>query len=130
MAVSSFDENLRYLVADMKETMRAEHGVGLAAPQIGHPVQVFVVEWQHIDLVVVNPVVELSGPMISAAEGCLSLPDAGYVVKRHQRATIKAFDAEGRQYRAQFDDFAARIIQHELDHLFGILIADRGMRVL
>jgi peptide deformylase len=122
--VSSFDASLHRLLDDMLQTMRDAPGVGLAANQIGVPLQVAVIEVDERITELVNPqVVKGSGEQLDW-EGCLSLP--GYVaeVTRHERVTVKARDRHGREFRVKGTELFSRALQHEIDHLNGILYID------
>jgi peptide deformylase len=122
--VSSFDASLHRLLDDMLETMRDAPGVGLAANQVGVPLQVAVIEIDERITELVNPqIVKGSGEQLDW-EGCLSIP--GYVaeVGRHERVTVKARDRHGRQIRVKGSELLARALQHEIDHLNGHLYID------
>ncbi len=125
---------LHRLVEDMYETCTAEEGAGLAAPQIGVSLRVFVVdcpeEPQDPDSAVlrfaaVNPRVVASEGQIMSEEGCLSIPGLRESVKRDARVTLEAVDVEGRPFRIEGRGLVARAIQHEMDHLDGVLFIDR-----
>ena len=122
--VSTFDNSLHRLLDDMLQTMRDAPGVGLAANQIGVPLQVAVIEIDNRITELVNPqVVKGSGEQLDW-EGCLSIP--GYVaeVPRHERVTVKARDRHGREFRVKGEELFARALQHEIDHLNGVLYID------
>jgi len=129
--VSTFDASLHRLLEDMLETMRDAPGVGLAANQIGVPLQVAIIEVDGRITELVNPeIVKSSGEQLDW-EGCLSIP--GYVaeVKRAGRVTVKARDRQGREIRVKVrpgdeagEDLFARALQHEIDHLNGRLYID------
>ena len=122
--VSNFDASLHRLLDDMLETMRDAPGVGLAANQIGVPLQVAITEIDDKVTEIVNPqVVKGSGEQLDW-EGCLSIP--GYVaeVARHEKVTVKARDRHGREFRVRGTELLARALQHEIDHLNGILYID------
>jgi peptide deformylase len=122
--VSSFDASLHRLLDDMLETMRDAPGVGLAANQIGVPLQVAVIEVDGKVKELVNPeIVKGSGEQLDW-EGCLSIP--GYVaeVRRHDRVTVKARDRHGRAFRMRGTELLSRALQHEIDHLNGRLYID------
>jgi peptide deformylase len=122
--VSSFDASLHRLLDDMLETMRDAPGVGLAANQIGVPLQVAVIEVDNRITELVNPqVVKGSGEQLDW-EGCLSIP--GYVaeVTRHEKVTVKARDRHGREFRVKGTELFSRALQHEIDHLKGMLYID------
>ena len=122
--VSSFDASLHRLLDDMLETMRDAPGVGLAANQVGVPLQVAVIEIDDLVTEIVNPqIVRASGEQIDW-EGCLSIP--GYVaeVTRHARVTVKARDRYGKEFRVKGDELFSRALQHEIGHLNGALYID------
>jgi peptide deformylase len=137
--VSGFDQDLQRLIDDMIETMRAASGVGLAGPQVDRPLRVAVVETppeldeegEEIEgsrelFVLVNPeIVWKSREVVDGIEGCLSIP--GYVgeVDRHESIRVRALDRHGKKYRLRLKDWPARIVQHEVDHLDGVLYIDR-----
>jgi peptide deformylase len=122
--VSTFDASLHRLLDDMLETMRDAPGVGLAANQIGVPLQVAVIEIDDRITELVNPqIVRTAGEQLDW-EGCLSIP--GYVAEtgRFARVTVKARDRHGREFRVKGDELFARALQHEIDHLNGMLYID------
>jgi len=127
--VAELDDELRSLIDDMYETMRHAEGIGLAGPQIGESRRVVVIEALDEDaepLALVNPqVVESSSEVERAEEGCLSLPGLTAVVERPARVTVEAVDPQGEPLRIEADELLARVLQHEIDHLDGILILDR-----
>jgi peptide deformylase len=124
--VSRFDTYLARLVADMWETMRDAPGVGLAAPQIGESLRVLVAEFEDEQVTLVNPeIVKRNDEVELGTEGCLSIP--GYVgdhVPRALSVTVKGRDARGKEIRVRAEGWFARILQHEIDHLDGILYID------
>ena len=135
-AVTDFGADLHRLVGDMIETMHAAPGVGLAAPQVGVPLRVFVYAWTDSDDrehsgVAVNPELWLSPVRIGAAdedtesEGCLSIPGERFPLRRADRALLRAQDADGEHFEVETGGWLARIFQHEYDHLDGVLYADR-----
>jgi peptide deformylase len=122
--VTRFDASLHRLLGDMLETMRDAPGVGLAANQVGVPLQVAVTEIEGRITELVNPqIVRTSGEQLDW-EGCLSIP--GYVaeVARAAKVTVKAKDRHGREFRVKGEELFARALQHEIDHLNGILYID------
>lgn len=122
--VSSYDTSLGRLLDDMLETMRDAPGVGLAANQIGVPLQVAVIEIDGEVTELVNPqIVKASGEQLDW-EGCLSIP--GYVAEtpRHAKVTVKARDRHGKEFRVKGEELMARALQHEIDHLNGGLYID------
>ncbi len=130
--VEAFDDELRELVEDMLETMYFAEGIGLAAPQIGVSRRVCVLDLHDEDnpeggrWVFVNPViVESSDEEDKSTEGCLSIPEMEEVVARPARVTVRGFDAEGETVEVEADGVLARALQHEIDHLDGVLFIDR-----
>ncbi|MCL4802953.1 MAG: peptide deformylase [Anaerolineae bacterium] len=137
--VTRFDADLQRLIDDMVDTMRQANGVGLAAPQIGLPIKLAVIETlpeedddgNEIEgtrdlFVVVNPEIYwMSKETMKGLEGCLSIP--GYIgeVERAESIRVRGLDRHGRKFRLRFDDWDARIFQHEIDHLNGILYIDK-----
>jgi peptide deformylase len=126
--VADFDRELRKLVEDLTETMLDAPGVGLAAPQIGVSLRVFTFhcgdedgEYGHL----VNPVLELTGEKEEDDEGCLSLPGLQFPAPRAPRAIAKGFDVHGEPVTIEGSGLLARCVQHETDHLDGILFIDR-----
>ncbi len=124
--VVRFDDDLRQLAADMLETMHANAGVGLAAPQVGVSKQLLVLcEPEGEPLCLVNPeIVEMDGKA-HEEEGCLSLPELFAPVSRATRIRVRAQDAQGDTVDFEAHGFLARVIQHEYDHLQGKVFIDR-----
>jgi len=130
-----FDAELATLVDDMFATMEAAPGVGLAAPQIGLAKRLFVYDWTeadgtHVRGVAANPELWISPlpigiPGDDDEEGCLSIPGERFALLRADRAILKAQDQHGEHYELEASGWLARILQHEYDHLDGILYADR-----
>lgn len=123
--VIDFDKELRILVSDLTETMLDAPGAGLAAPQIGVPLRVFV--W-HVDEELghlVNPTLDLSEELQDGEEGCLSFPGLAYGTPRAMRAVARGFNMFGEPILVEGTEFLARALQHETDHLNGILFIDR-----
>lgn len=133
--VERFDDELRRLAADMVETMHAAPGIGLAAPQVGVETRLAVVdvtagEDPDAVLVLANPeIVDSSGSGVEV-EGCLSIPELTEKVTRPRRITVEARDLDGRPIRLEAEEWLARAICHEVDHLDGVLFPDRlrGLR--
>ncbi|HEY7350577.1 MAG TPA: peptide deformylase [Ktedonobacterales bacterium] len=127
--VTRFDASIKRLVDDMIETMRAASGVGLAAPQVAQSLRILVAEFEDRLEVLINPeIVKESGEQIGP-EGCLSIP--GYIgenIKRSMMVVVKGRDVHGKETRIRADGFFARVLQHEIDHLDGILYLDRLQR--
>jgi peptide deformylase len=144
--VETIDDRIRELVANMIETMHAAHGVGLAAQQIGEALQVTVLDISAVEddrpstlkldgtdvdpktpmpLVLINPEIELRGETEVGVEGCLSFPEITGDIERAQSVTVRAQTLEGGIIQIEAGGFLARAIQHEGDHLNGILFIDR-----
>lgn len=140
--VESVTDELRALAADMVETMRAEQGVGLAAPQIGRSVALCVVELPEdydtdeeghrfnpgveMPMILFNPeIIETSRKVETHEEGCLSFPNIRGNIDRPIEITMRYLDEHGKAHERVFVDFLARVIQHEVDHLNGVLFIDR-----
>ncbi len=123
--VDNFDADLRTLVGDLTDTMLAAPGAGLAAPQLGIGLRVFT--WNVHGEVghLVNPVLELSDETQDGAEGCLSLPELTYDCLRALGVIATGFDMHGEPQRIQASEMLARALQHETDHLDGILFIDK-----
>ena len=116
----------RRLVKDMIDTMREAPGVGLAAPQVGVLERIFVWEVDEEFGAVFNPVItERSTDTVEEEEGCLSLPGLAFPVVRAARVTVEGTDEHGLPVRLDADDLLARVCQHEVDHLDGVLFIDR-----
>lgn len=122
--VKTVDDEVRRLVEDMFETMDAAKGIGLAANQVGVGRRVAVVDVDGDRFAMIDPqIVETEGRAV-AEEGCLSIPDIYGDVTRPERVVVEAVDAEGNRYRKEATGLKARAIQHEIDHLDGILFLD------
>jgi peptide deformylase len=123
--VVDFDKELRNLVGDLIDTMLDSPGAGLAAPQIGVPLRVFT--WCVDDVIghLVNPQLTLSDEMQDGEEGCLSFPEIRYDTPRALRAVARGFDMHGEPITVDGSEFLARALQHETDHLDGILFIER-----
>ncbi len=129
--VERFDEELRVEAQRMDELMQAALGVGLAATQVGilHRLLVYRAYADDPTTVLVNPVLDwVSEERESAEEGCLSLPEVHVEVERHARVRVRGRDVAGRELEIEAEGLEARVIQHEIDHLDGILILDRISR--
>ena len=123
--VTDFDKELRLLVKDLTETMLDAPGAGLAAPQIGVPLRVFVWDVDGTLGHLINPTLDLSAEMQDGDEGCLSFPDMVYPTPRALRAVAKGFNMHGEPIMVEGSELLARALQHETDHLDGILFIDR-----
>jgi peptide deformylase len=127
--VLAFDQELRAIVAGMFERMYASKGVGLAAPQVGLKKRILVLNATGDtadELVLVNPrILERSGPATVLEEGCLSFPGIYAEVERPESCRVQAFRVDGTSFEETFGGFVSRIVQHEYDHLEGVLLVDR-----
>ncbi len=137
--VTEFDKDLQELIDDMIETMREAPGVGLAAPQVGESVRLIVVEYgeekDEVEqpkklFVVINPeIVQASEEKVMGVEACLSLPGLAGEVERNQQIVVKGMNRFGKPARIKVNSWFARIFQHEIDHLDGVLFTDRAAKV-
>ncbi|HEX6938739.1 MAG TPA: peptide deformylase [Longimicrobiales bacterium] len=127
--VAAVDDELRRLIDDMMETMYAADGVGLAAPQVGVGKRVIVVDVREPDtpaFALVNPVVvEASAAQERGEEGCLSIPGLKDIVERSAAVVVEGLDRDGNPRRIEAEGLLARALQHEVDHLDGVLFIDR-----
>ncbi|MBT4277506.1 peptide deformylase [Candidatus Falkowbacteria bacterium] len=124
--VQAVNDEIKQFVLNMIETMKKEDGVGLAAPQVGVSKRIVVVNWHGDDLVLINPmIIQKSWRKDIKTEGCLSLPKAEFKIKRHKDITVKSLDYSGKNVKIKASNLLARIIQHEIDHLNGVLLVDK-----
>jgi len=128
--ITSFDSSLNGIVDDMVETMYDAPGVGLAAPQVGKSIRLIVVdttedkEGDKEHMVLINPeIIESEGKQVDE-EGCLSVPELSANVKRYQKITVSFQDLQGKAHELSTEDRFAVVLQHEIDHLNGILFID------
>ncbi len=130
--VTAFDEKLKILVEDMKDTLTREKGVGLAAPQVGVLRRVFIVDFSeaedtHDYREFINPeIIKTKGKNTDYQEGCLSFPGRLFVVERPDYVKIRAFNVNGDSFEMELEEFMARAIMHENDHLNGVVIPQIG----
>ena len=143
--VTKFDKELQTLIDDMIETMREAPGVGLAAPQVNVSQQLAVIEYDEDEdeeenedappkpkklYVIINPeIIKTSEEKVMGIEGCLSIPGLQGEVERHESIQVKALNRHGSPVKLKVDGWMARIFQHEIDHLNGVLFTDRATRV-
>jgi peptide deformylase len=152
--VTKFDKDLQTLIDDMIETMREAPGVGLAAPQVGVSERLAVIEYAEEDddeevetvsesaekppkppkpkqlFVIINPeIVKASEEKVNGIEGCLSIPGMVGEVERHQALQVKALNRYGKPVKLKVEGWLARIFQHEIDHLNGVLFTDLATRI-
>jgi peptide deformylase len=124
-AAPKVTRRVRRLARDMLETMHAAPGVGLAAPQVGVRQRVIVVDVQEEPLVLINPEITTTDGQQVGLEGCLSLPDLVGEVRRPEWVVVKGLDRRGRPITVEGEGLLARVLQHEVDHLNGILFVAR-----
>jgi peptide deformylase len=143
--VTQFDKDLQALINDMIETMREAPGVGLAAPQVNIPLQLAVIEYAEDEdeeenedapppkkklYVIINPeITKVSEEKVMGIEGCLSIPGLVGEVERHEAIQVKALNRHGQPYKIKADGWMARIFQHEIDHLHGVMFTDKATSV-
>lgn len=128
--VTSFNGDLQMLIDNMTETMYAAPGVGLAAPQVGVSKRLAVIDLSTKDskfplLVLINPVILKQDGVIEFEEGCLSVPEYTATIKRAEKVLVRALDREGKPMEVEGEGLLAIALQHEIDHLDGILLIDR-----
>jgi peptide deformylase len=128
--VEEFGEELQRLIDDMLETMYAAPGIGLAAPQVGVSRRIMVIDLSSGTepeqvLILANPeIVETVGE-VTSEEGCLSLPEFSLKIRRAESVVVRGYDREGLEVEVRGEDLLARALQHEIDHLDGVLLLDR-----
>jgi peptide deformylase len=134
--IEEIDEAIRVLASDMLEVMYDEPGIGLAAPQVGEPIRLIVLDtaWteegaEPSPLVLINPEILERDGTITWTEGCLSVPDFQAEVERSQRVQVRGLDLEGKEWSEEAEDLRAVCFQHEIDHLDGVLFIDRISRL-
>ena len=132
--VAKITPELRALADDMVETMHKAPGVGLAAPQVAESVRLFVAELEESEenpgsgktYIIFNPeFIWKSDEVVEGVEGCLSVPGWAGEVTRHNKVVVKGLDRSGKRIRVEAEGWLARVFQHEVDHLDGVLFADR-----
>jgi peptide deformylase len=127
--IKEFDESLKHLAEDMMRVMREAEGVGLAANQIGRLKRIFVAAHEDEEYAIVNPVIEeRSETTEKDIEGCLSIPETRVEVERATAVTVSGQDPSGEPVHVEAEGLLARIFQHEIDHLDGVVILDRTDR--
>ncbi len=136
--ITNFDKNLQTLIDDMIETMREAPGVGLAAPQVGVSERLIVIEYGDDEdetvpkklFALINPeIIQASEEKVEGVEACLSIPQLMGEVERHEKIVVKGFNRHGKPVKIKVDGWLARIFQHEIDHLEGVLFTDRASKV-
>ena len=127
----SLDGDAIQFLKDLKQTMLQARGLGLAANQVGKALRAFAIDLSQFDVlaepkVIINPeIMDAGGNIITAEEGCLSFPGLYQTIERQEKVTIKSLSLEGKEYYFDASGMVARVIQHEIDHLDGILFIDR-----
>lgn len=132
LAVQNFDQKLAKLLDNMIETMYAANGIGLAAPQIGVLQQIAVIDVSregNTPLEFINPIIVKQEGKTKSEEGCLSIPEFRDTIQRSVKVTVRAWDRTGKEFEVESDDLLAICLQHEIDHLNGILFIDRLSRL-
>ncbi len=138
--ITAFDKDLQILIDDMVETMREAPGVGLAAPQVGVSERLIVIEYGEGEeedeeapkklYVVINPeITAASEEKVEGVEACLSIPRMMGEVDRHEQIIVRGFNRHGKPVKYRLKGWLARIFQHEIDHLEGVLFTDRASRI-
>jgi len=123
--VRTISDSIQKLIDDMIETMRHAEGAGLAAPQVGVPLQVVVIEALEEDVItLINPELVKSSGEYEVTEGCLSLPGYKGELTRWESVTVKGRDRHGKQVRLKADGMLAHVLQHEIDHINGVVYVD------
>jgi peptide deformylase len=122
--VTAFDDELGQFIDDLFETMDTARGAGLAANQVGVARRVAVVDADGHRFAMVNPVISLREGAVKGEEGCLSIPELYADVTRAERIVLEAFDRDGQRWSQELSGYAARAVQHEIDHLDGVLYID------
>ena len=128
--IEKIDENTRRLIQDMIETMYDANGVGLAACQVGVSKRIIVLDVSPMDpeqdlLALINPEIMAEEEEIDHEEGCLSVPDCQEIIKRRQKVRVRGMSSEGKEIELEAQGILAIALQHEVDHLNGVLILDR-----
>lgn len=124
-SVKIFDENFKNLCAEMFKTMEVNRGLGLAASQVGQSLDFFIIDLDGQKMIFVNPEITVKKEFEIFEEGCLSFPGLFIKIKRPKKIELKFQDENGQEKTIKADGLLARVIQHELDHLRGILFIDK-----
>ena len=126
--VETIDDNIRQFVKKMTEIMIEHKGVGLAAPQVGVPLRLFIISLDGTEQnvrVYINPTVTSDGAIVSNEEGCLSVPGVFTKIRRYKKCKVNATDLDGNEFNDEAEGLYARALQHEYDHIEGITIVNR-----
>lgn len=130
-AIENIDGQMVEFLDSMSRTMRAAKGLGLAANQVGRAIRAFAIDLSLFDVLeqpkmIINPeIIDLNGEVITGEEGCLSFPGLFQLIERHEKVAIKSVDIDGKEYYYEAAGMVARVIQHEIDHLNGVLFIDK-----
>lgn len=127
--VGQVTKRIRKLIKDMLETMNSADGVGLAAPQVGISQRIIVVDVGEGPVALINPEIEEASGKELDVEGCLSIPGTFGYVERAQQVTVAGLNESGRSVRIRAEGLFARALQHEVDHLEGVLFIDRAVEI-
>ncbi len=130
LPVEQIDKDIQKLIDNMIDTMYDAPGIGLAAPQVGVSKRVIVIDINSLEedsepVVLINPEITDTDGLIESEEGCLSVPECVAKVKRAEKVVVKGLDRDGKDVRIEADGLFARALQHEIDHLNGVIILDR-----
>lgn len=124
--VGRFDGELGDLINEMLILMRTNNGIGLAAPQVGITKRLFVCELEGRAISLINPEIKVVSGQAEMVEGCLSLPEVQVNVTRNEQLHVHGYDSKGQRKQLKMSGLWARVVQHETDHLNGVLICDHG----
>ena len=125
------DPDFQVWLDDLVETMHKADGVGIAAPQVNRPIRVFVAMNDNVENIIINPkIIKKSWRRVDGEEGCLSVPGKYGIVTRHHRFKISCLNRDGEEVIYNEKGFFARVLQHELDHLDGVLFIDRAKKII
>ncbi len=123
-------DQIQQLILDMTETMKAKDGVGLAAPQVGRSLKLVIITTADGNLALINPkILRRSWKKETTEEGCLSIPKVFGLVKRSRQIKLVALDKNGKKIKLRAIGYLARVIQHEIDHINGVLFIDRTQNI-
>ncbi len=128
-AVNTVDGSVNELIQAMTNIMYRYNGIGLAAPQVGYLQRIIMADIGEGLITLINPQIREAEGQAYAAEGCLSLPDIRVTVDRHDSILVQGIDVQGREVQYELNGLSARVIQHEIDHLNGVLIIDYASTV-
>jgi len=129
--IANIDGEVVDFLEAMNRTMVRAKGLGLAANQVGRAIRAFSIDMSQFDVLdkptyIINPeIVDFNGRIITGEEGCLSFPGLYQMIERHEKVTIKSIDIDGKEYYLEAGGIVARVIQHEIDHLDGVLFIDK-----